>query len=246
MVPAVAIGLTFLSAFINLLFQRLASPEVVKFIRGKKLDRLRQRLETTLNEVTTVLNYADQKQIKDSSVKRWLVDLEDAQADDLLDEVATNTVTRKKVRYPISRLLKLSHRKMVRKLKDVVERLEYILKRQKSLDLKEIAMESLTYRTQSTSILPDDRHPHIYGRDEDKEAIMKLLLDDRSNVIPIVGMGGVGKTTLAQLVYNDNKLNQLDDNWKKIFDFKAWVCVSDVFDTLHVTKDNSTSNNSRY
>nr|AFX60109.1 phytophthora resistance protein RpsYD29-1 [Glycine max] len=44
-------------------------------------------------------------------------------------------------------------------------------------------------------------------------------------------MGGVGKTTLAQLVYNDENLKQIFD-----FDFKAWVCVSQEFDVLKVTK----------
>ncbi|KAL2658554.1 hypothetical protein GLYMA_03G039200v4 [Glycine max] len=73
-----------------------------------------------------------------------------------------------------------------------------------------------------------------YGREKDKEAIIKLLSEDNSDgrevsVIPIVGMGGVGKTALAQLVYND-------ENLEEIFDFKAWVCVSQEFDVLKVTK----------
>ena len=65
------------------------------------------------------------------------------------------------------------------------------------------------------------------GRDEDKKEIIKSLLqsknEDNLSVVAIVGIGGLGKTTLAQLVYNDEKV-------VKHFDVRLWVCVSDDFD----------------
>ncbi|XP_040950652.1 putative disease resistance protein RGA4 [Gossypium hirsutum] len=55
------------------------------------------------------------------------------------------------------------------------------------------------------------------------------LSENQIAVVPIVGMGGLGKTTLAQLIYNDPRV----DKW---FDRKAWVCISEEFDAFKVTK----------
>ncbi|XP_030963492.1 putative disease resistance RPP13-like protein 1 [Quercus lobata] len=67
----------------------------------------------------------------------------------------------------------------------------------------------------------------VFGMDCDKEEIIKLLLSDDANdkqlpVISIVGNGRIGKTTLARLVYNEQRLSHH-------FDGKAWVDVPDDF-----------------
>ncbi|MQL81108.1 hypothetical protein Taro_013563 [Colocasia esculenta] len=78
----------------------------------------------------------------------------------------------------------------------------------------------------------------IFGREKDLEAINSFLSDAETSgnnnisVMAIVGMGGLGKTTLAQAAYSDAS-DGLDG---KHFDVKLWVYVSENFDLVRLTR----------
>ncbi|KAH9684615.1 putative disease resistance RPP13-like protein 1 [Citrus sinensis] len=124
---------------------------------------------------------------------------------------------------------------MMSKIKEINDRFQDIVTQKDSLGLNVSSAgrsKKDRQRLPTTSLVNEAK---VSGRETEKKEIVELLLKDDSrndggfSVIPIIGMGGLGKTTLAQLVYNDK---QVEDH----FDLKAWTCVSDDFDVFRLTK----------
>ncbi|XP_047339624.1 putative disease resistance protein RGA4 [Impatiens glandulifera] len=204
-----------------------------------------------------VLEDAERKNVqeKDKQTEDWLRKLKDVayEVRDIMDECTfedlrlqvnrrnassstliqvTNSIT-----HPFSSTwtrLKVGH-----KIKDVQEKLDQISLERQTLHLRESIHASkrdkLTSRWRENMSLSSCNQ--VYGRDKEKKQIIDILVNNTSSacadkkpyVLPIVGIGGLGKTTLAQMVFNDEEIT-------KYFETKIWVCVSDDFDIKLVIK----------
>ncbi|RHN64620.1 putative P-loop containing nucleoside triphosphate hydrolase [Medicago truncatula] len=200
-------------AILGVVFHNLTSLLQNEFSTVSSIKSKAENLSNTLDLIKAVLEDAEQKQVTDRSIKVWLQQLKDAVyvLDDILDECSIKS----------SRLMGLSSFKPKNIVfrHDIGNRLKEITRRFDQESSTEIA----EWR-QTSSIFTE---PKIFGRKEDKEKIAEFLLTQASKfdflvVYPIVGLGGVGKTTLVQLVYNDVRVS-------KKFHRKIWVCVSEDF-----------------
>ncbi|KAK3442715.1 hypothetical protein EUGRSUZ_B02976 [Eucalyptus grandis] len=171
-----------------------------------------QVLESTVTMLQALLDDAEEQQHQSFQIKDWVEKLKEVFYDlqDVLEEFNIEGMRRelkgddqmiKVVRTFFSSLNQLAFElKMSRKIRKVRERL-----------------------------IED-----IIGRDNEKKNVMKFLLNldvkENVSILPIVGIGGLGKTALAKFVYNDEMIS-------RHFDLKMWVCVSNDFDTKKIVKD---------
>ncbi|KAH7548483.1 hypothetical protein JRO89_XS14G0141400 [Xanthoceras sorbifolium] len=258
-----AIGELFLSAFLQALFDRLASRDLFQFARREGLHVTLKKWERKLKTIESVLIDAEEKHLTDNDVKMWLDDLRDLAYDmeDILDECATEALRRKlmtttttphgassssssKVRdvffacfsgdwSPSAVKFRVSMRS---KIKNVDSRMDELCKQKADFGKKassstNTAATDAVYQIPPTTFLRTELA--VYGRDEEKAKVLEMVLREEPNdanfaVVSIVGMGGLGKTTLAREVYHDKAV--------KDFEPKAWVCVSYDFDVFRISK----------
>ncbi|PPD90365.1 hypothetical protein GOBAR_DD12720 [Gossypium barbadense] len=201
-------------------------------------------LESTLTTIQAVLQDAEEKQWKSEAIKNWLVKLKQAAYDleAVLEDFNTEALSRSlhtdarsqvttffSLRNPLSFRLDVA-----RKFKNVREKLDAIAGEKSKFHLREGVGEAEIERNEDRQTSSLVKESEVLGRADEKEKIVSMLLCNESHhddlsVYAICGMGGLGKTTIAQLVFND-------ENVAKVFDLRGWVCVSDDFDIKRLTK----------
>ncbi|GAB4841558.1 hypothetical protein Ancab_022272 [Ancistrocladus abbreviatus] len=230
------IGEVFLGAFLQVLFDRIASQPVLDFFQRDGLNKSRLKyLKNILSRLERVLDTAEEKQFTDGRVREWLHDLKAAvfDAEDLLDQIAAKSLPSQSWGAAVGNFVFNSFEKEAAGLDEIIQMLDHMANEIPILGLTAGAPLSTASQTRLTTSLV--KESEVYGRKEEKDHIIQLLLSQENEEggamggVAIVGMGGMGKTTLARSIYNDDRLEGR-------FDLKLWIYVSNDFDVVGVTR----------
>lgn len=224
-----------LSPALQVIFDRVASPVLEKLADIWDMKDNLQSLQQALMMVQATLEDAEEQQLTNKAVRLWLSKLKNAahDADDFLDffaakETILGTGKLGTLHFSLPKYIDADKvKKMLLALEMTVN--EGLCK----FNFRETSMVDRRSDKRETSSFVIESE--IYGRDDDKEKLIKLLLSSESNqegcvmCIPIIGIGGIGKTTLSQLAYNDERVIQH-------FDVRMWTFVSDDFNIKKIMK----------
>ncbi|OWM63914.1 putative disease resistance protein RGA4 isoform X1 [Punica granatum] len=201
-------------------------------------DELR-KLERTLAKIRAVIADAEKRQSSEQRIQVWLEDLKDVlyDSENVLDEFECEEQRKQVIKqgkvlgkrrpfFSCSNPL-VFRLKMGLKIKEIRTRLDEINKEKDAFNLNTQTSSGSSSRSGWRETHSHVNVSKIIGRDIDRDEIIKKLLsppaDNNPFIVSIVGNGGMGKTALAKLVYNDDMV-------KPHFDSRIWVCVSEEFD----------------
>nr|ABB91438.1 R-FOM-2 [Cucumis melo] len=197
------------------------------------------KLQKWLLKAEAFLRNINTRKLHHDSVRMWVDDLRHLvyQADDLLDEIVYEDLrqkvqTRKMKKVcdffsPSTNVL-IFRLNMAKKMMTLIALLEkhYLEAAPLGLVGNENVSPEIDVISQYRETISELEDHKILGRDVEVESIVKQVIDASNNqltsILPIVGMGGLGKTTLAKLVFKHELVRQH-------FDKTVWVCVSEPF-----------------
>ncbi|KAL4291000.1 hypothetical protein GQ457_14G005080 [Hibiscus cannabinus] len=195
------------------------------------------KLHSSLALTRAFLQDAERRQL-DEPVKVWLEQLRDIayEADDVLDALAyvhlrRKVDTRMRTYFSPSKSHMAVTLKMAKKVKNINLSIKVVNNRATELGLQHRVPNSapMSSGVGGTHSLVDSSR--VVGREADIRRVVDLLIGSTTHKIlsitSIVGMAGLGKTTLAKSICNHDKIQ---NHFKTII----WVCVAENFDVRRI------------
>nr|CAB3484251.1 unnamed protein product [Digitaria exilis] len=217
---------------------------VLKLVAGKVAEAAGDRLmlqwrfgedlegmKLTAESIQAVLEDAERKSLADKPVQLWLERLTRASYDiaDMFDEFEVETTSKSALRkFKVLKpcLTLPSEVRMAGKMKVVREKLDIISKERDKYSLATSNSNNVQQVMNDRATSPEVIQAEILGRDEEKQKLVALFSSSSEFIVlPIYGIGGIGKTTLAQMLFNDTHFSSYE---------KAWVYVSQTFDLTKI------------
>ncbi|XP_022880521.1 putative disease resistance protein RGA3 [Olea europaea var. sylvestris] len=201
-----------------------------------------KKLDGLLKMMDLVLHDAEKRQVTEEAVKLWLKNLRDVAYDagHVLDEINYENMRHVVDMQDWTKIWEcldifcfiprlVFQWRMACRIKEINVNFEDINKQASDLGLQRGAGYALNVPPETDSITVD---PIDVGRQDDVVEIVQKITkanDAVISVLPIVGMGGLGKTTLARSVFNH-------PSTQSHFDETIWVCISKNFDVTIIFK----------
>ena len=230
------------------LLKKVSSSLLDQYNVMEGMEKQHEILKRKLPAILDIMADAEKQASRRGGVKAWLEKLKTVayEANDVFDEFEYEALRRRaKKNGHITKLgmagVKLfpTHNRVVfrfrmgNKLSSIVEAIKVLVEEMKDFGFDKLQPEAPAWKEwrQTDSVIVDPENIVSRSRDKEREKIIEVLLSHQASsdllVLPIVGMGGLGKTTLAQLIYNDPRVQEH-------FQLLNWVCVSDDFDVRNL------------
>ncbi|KAJ1267445.1 hypothetical protein BS78_07G056400 [Paspalum vaginatum] len=224
------------------------------------MEEQREILERRLPAILQIIDDAEEKGAHQPGVGAWLKQLKKVsyEANDVFDEFKYEALAREAKKkghrsrrgmdivssFPAHNPIMFRHR-MGKKLQKIVHNIEVLVAEMNAFGFSHRKQAPLSKTRQPTDpfMIESEKDIVSISRSKDKEKIVNILLGHANNddllVLPVVGMGGLGKTTFVQLVYSDHEI-------EKHFQFQKWCCVADDFEVGNIARSicNSTEKDS--
>ncbi|XP_078159334.1 putative disease resistance RPP13-like protein 3 isoform X2 [Carex rostrata] len=216
---------------------------VVLLEKVQEVQAVRGQIEQVQKEVRLIqalLRDVDSKCNRNNVVTEWLNQVSEIAnriatvIDTFQDKIEENRAESSNWVRKITKAVKRNYKKyklgLHDELENIIEELNRLYQRRTDLRIEDLGAIDDVDDPEACDDVDD---PEVVGLEDDQAKIIEQLKDrsiSRCTVLSIVGTGGLGKTTLAQKVYNSDKLEGQ-------FDCRAWQSISQTYNLNELLRE---------